>query len=331
MEKITYRDSVEVHALPDIFHYWSDRYVRPKLEAFGFSNPNALFETEAAKRCRLKANRLQRFISIGSGNCDLEVDLAGYLFDRNIHNFVIECLDLNDEMLERGRASAKRKGVSEHVEPVLGDFNSWRPKREYDIVMANQVLHDVLNLEDLFDTILGTLKVDGLFVVSDMIGRNGHLRWPEALDIVHEFWRELPENYRFNHQLRRQEETYENWDCSSESFEGIRSQDILPLLLQRFQFELFIGFGNVVDVFVDRAFGHNFDARASWDREFIDRIHARDEAEMLAGRIKPTHMLAVMHTGSPAPARIHRPFTPEFSVRWPDPPATGGSRVAAQA
>ncbi len=28
----------------------------------------------------------------------------------------------------------------------------------------------------------------GRFIVSDMIGRNGHMRWPEALAIVQEFW-----------------------------------------------------------------------------------------------------------------------------------------------
>ena len=43
------------------------------------------------------------------------------------------------------------------------------------------------------------------------------------------------------------------------SFEGIRAQDILPLLVERFTFDEFIGFGNVIDPFVDRSFGPNFD------------------------------------------------------------------------
>ena len=316
VEKARYRDVVQVHQLPGIFHYWSDRYVRPKLEAFGFSHPNALFETEAEKRCRAESGRLQRFVSIGAGNCDLEVNLAIGLKRKSIQNFVFECLDLNEEMLERGRSSAEAQDVSEHIEPISADFNSWRPQRKYDMVMANQALHHVLNLERLFEAIHEGTKPDALFVVSDMIGRNGHLRWPEALAIVHEFWHELPEAYRFNHQLQRQEEIYENWDCSSEGFEGIRSQDILPLLLRKFNFDLFIPFGNVIDVFVDRAFGHNFDAAMEWDRQFIDRVHARDEAEMLAGNIKPTHMLAVMHKGAGVPRRVHPPFTPRYCVRW---------------
>jgi hypothetical protein len=98
----------------------------------------------------------------------------------------------------------------------------------------------------------------------------------------------------FNTILNRYEELYENWDCSKESFEGIRSQDILPLLLGNFHFQLFVGFANVIDPFTDRAFGHNFDMRKPWDRAFIDQVHARDEQEMIAGRIKPTHMTAVV-------------------------------------
>ena len=33
----------EVHALPPIYHYWSNRYLRPRLEMFGVSHPDAFF------------------------------------------------------------------------------------------------------------------------------------------------------------------------------------------------------------------------------------------------------------------------------------------------
>jgi len=34
------------------------------------------------------------------------------------------------------------------------------------------------------------------------------------------------------------------WDCSKQGFEGIRAQDILPLLVKKFSFRSFLGFGN---------------------------------------------------------------------------------------
>ena len=57
----------------------------------------------------------------------------------------------------------------------------------------------------------------------------------------------LPASYRFNQQLQRYEEIYLNYDCSVDGFEGIRSQDILPLLLQNFHFDVFVAFANVID------------------------------------------------------------------------------------
>jgi 2-polyprenyl-3-methyl-5-hydroxy-6-metoxy-1,4-benzoquinol methylase len=314
-EENTYRNCVNVHALPEIFHYWSDRYVRPKLEAFGFSSPDDMFRKFLREQCEKHPDRANEFVSIGSGNCDLEVDLAQSLRGKGWTNFTIECIDLNKDMLSRGKTLAEERGVSQHLRFSAQDFNRWQPNSRYDAVLVNQALHHVLNLEGLYDAIHSSLKEDGLFITSDMIGRNGHLRWPEALAIVQEYWSQLPKDYRYNQQLKRQEDMFQDWDCSQSGFEGIRAQDVLPLLLPRFHFELFVVFGNVIDPFVDRSFGHNFHADADWDKQFIDRVHERDEQEMLAGRIKPTHMLAVMSKNPKAQLRFHAPFTPQFAVR----------------
>ena len=56
------------------------------------------------------------------------------------------------------------------------------PQGQYQIVMANQALHHFVELEMLFDKVFQVLAVDGFFLTDDMIGRNGHMRWPEALE-----------------------------------------------------------------------------------------------------------------------------------------------------
>ena len=117
-------------------------------------------------------------------------------------------------------------------------------------------------------------------------------------------------------QLRRTEQRFLDWDCSTSGFEGVRAQDILPLCVERFGFDLFIGFANVIDPFIDRGFGPNFDADAPWDRAFIDRVHARDEAEIRAGRVKPTHMFAVMTRG-PGAGVHHDGLSPADAIRRP--------------
>ena len=128
---------------------------------------------------------------------------------------------------------------------------------------------------------------------------------------------ELPPQYRFNRLLKRHEEQYINHDCSTHGFEGIRAQDILPLLIKDFYFDLFIPFSNITLVFIDRPFGHNFSIDREWDLEFIDRVHARDEKAILSGEIKPTQMLAAMCL-TPRETKLANPLlTPEFCVRIP--------------
>jgi hypothetical protein len=156
------------------------------------------------------------------------------------------------------------------------------------------------------------------FVTSDIIGRNGHQRWPESLRLVERFWHELPPPYRFHRQLQREEGRFEDWDCSFEGFEGIRSQDILSLLLERFAFDVFIGFGSAIDPFVDRGFGPNFDACAQWDRAFIDRVHACDERGLLDGHLTPTHMMAVLSNEPSASPYYARGLAPQACVRDPN-------------
>lgn len=303
-----------INDLPSIFDYWSNTYLRPVLESFGYSYPEDFFAQQIQRQVAALSRHVQ-VISIGAGNGDGEVQVAKLLRERGVTAFTITCLDITDAMLQRGSQLAEREGLRDHFRFVNADFNHWQPAQSYDVVLANQSLHHVTNLEGLFDAIHEAIGDSGLFVTSDMIGRNGHQRWPEALAIVREFWRELPQSYRYNVQLRRMDRTFQDWDCSLEGFEGIRAQDILPLALERFGFDFFLAYGNVIDPFIDRGFGPHFDAEKAWDRDFIDRVHARDERELLAGTIKPTHMLAVMRRDRSVETVVRGEMTPHFCVR----------------
>ena len=185
----------------------------------------------------------------------------------------------------------------------------------YDVIIANQSLHHFIELETIFANVRNALAVDGFFLADEMIGRNGHMRWPEALVLLRQVWDSAPVRYKYNHALRRQEARYDNWDCSKEGFEGVRSQDILPLLIKQFNFDLFVAFGNLIDVFVDRCFGHNFDPTNPEDTDFIDTVQSLDEDCIERGLITPTHMTAVMRRCHVGKANIYRHLSPAFCVR----------------
>ncbi len=318
-ERASYADIIDVHLLPDIFHYWSNKYLLPMLQEFGANSPEDFIAHYLFRAAQRTGSSHPRFISLGAGNCDAEVRIAQALVSRGLSTFTLECLDLNPASLARGSELAKAAGLAQQVVPKLQDLNMWSPQGDYDGVMANQSLHHIVELERLFDSVRQALRGPGAaFVMSDMIGRNGHQRWPEAREIVDQFWQELPTSYRYHVLINRQEDTFMDWDCSFEGFEGIRSQDILPLLLERFGFEEFLAFGNVITPFIDRGFGHHFSLDRAEDLDLVDRIHAADEAALAEGRIKPTHMLAVVGLDRDIPCRFRGNLSPQRSVRRPD-------------
>jgi SAM-dependent methyltransferase len=167
----------DANELPVIYQYWSNKFLRPKLEQFGFPHPEAVFCHYLSEAYVASKSARRTFLSVGAGICDTEIRLAGELVKRGHRDFTIECLELNSELLERGQTLAAENGVGPNIVALQGDFNKWTPAQTYDGVLANSSLHHVLNLEGLLEGIRSSLAPTGYFVTCDTIGRNGHMRW----------------------------------------------------------------------------------------------------------------------------------------------------------
>jgi hypothetical protein len=152
-----------------------------------------------------------------------------------------------------------------------------------------------------------------------MIGRNGHQLWPEQLSAVREFWSELPESKRFDRATGKIEASFVNYDCSQFGFEGVRAQDILPLLCAEFEFEMFLPYGGIVIPMIERRTGWNFDVSDATDLDFVDRVEAQEQALSRRLAIKPTQMVAAMRPQALQPCVLLEPhLTPLACVRIPD-------------
>jgi 2-polyprenyl-3-methyl-5-hydroxy-6-metoxy-1,4-benzoquinol methylase len=310
-----YNSCTNVHDLPKIYHYWSNKYILPMLKDAGYISIEDFF-LKNLKLTNIRTNsKILSFLSIGSGNCDLEVTLCKMLQENGIFNFKFECLEINKIMLDRASTLIKNNNLSDKILLTNVDFNYWVSKKKYDAIIANHSLHHVSNLEHLFTQVKQSMFKESCFIINDMIGRNGHQRWPAALEIVHKYWNYLSSEKKYNHLLKRYENIYENWDCSKEGFEGIRAQDILPLLDKMLECEIFIGFGNVVDIFVDRCFGHNFNPDSEIDRNFIDSLHFEDEKGFAEKRLTPTHMLGVFTLQKILKPYFARGFSPKYFLK----------------
>lgn len=305
--------------LADIFRYWQEKYFKPRFsEVCRAGNHLEFYAKPMADRIRKTGVR--DVISFGCGDAQVEVGVANVLKREGIDDFRFHCVELSPVQIERAGEFVAKAGFTDNFRFIEADFNTWRAEsgQVFAGAMCHHALHHVQELEHLISAIRDALHPDGAFVSIDVVGRNGHMRWPEALAIIEGIWRFLPDSKKYHHILKTTDATYQNRDCSNQGFEGIRSQDILPILTQHFGFEAFLGFGNLVDIFTSRGFGANFDANDEHDCAFIDFVEQLNELLIDLGHIKPTRMCAVMVKNQSARPRTYKHWTPEFCVRHPD-------------
>lgn len=309
--------NVNIHDLPEIFHYWSNKYLKPVIQdVFGCERFSDVYAKQFQRAFAITNNRT--IVSLGAGDASVEVEIAQNLLERGERDFQIVCTELSDHLIKRGIEHARQGGVSMHIRYAEADLNVWKPSDPCAAFMANQSLHHFVELERIFDLVALYLAPGGRFVTNDTIGRNGHLRWPETRAITEYFWQQLSEQYKYNHQLQRFESpNFIDWDCSSEGFEGIRAENILPLLVERFGFTHFAAWGGLPDTFLDRGFGHNYSPTNQQHCEFIDTLQAVNSSLTKAGFIKPTQMFAVMVRDKNSPCRVFEGLTPLKAVRDP--------------
>jgi SAM-dependent methyltransferase len=307
-----------IHAdLPGSYVHWSRRYVQPNLEQlFGVDDAAGFYARSIVEYAQARpAGGRIRIVSIGCGEASVELDLCRRLLGQGIEAPLFICGDVAGGAIDRARETCDRAGLSEYFDFRSVELAELIRGEKFDVVIANQVLHHIVNLEEIFDLIRVAIGDDGLFLTVDMIGRNGHMLWPEALAILDRFWSLLPVEYRWNRMFDRLENVYSNWDNSKEANEGIRAEDILSELTKRFAFNKFFAMGNLSVALFGRHFGANFDPDKPSDLERIEQIGRIDHDLIDMGYLKPVLMFAAMSSTSKGELQCYRHWTPEFCVR----------------
>lgn len=312
----------EIHDNPPIYEYWSNTHLRPRLNSvLGVDTISDFYVNHIRERAASVAHSEVRILSLGAGDAELEVQIARELLAAGLRSFTLECLELSPVLIGRAIQRIAEAGLGSYVNVFQSDLNSWFSRslsNPYTAVLANHVLHHLVELEELFSSVGRAIGDNGVFLTIDMIGRNGHMRWPEALSLVNALWETLPDALKYNHVFRKTELAFENWDCRLPTgFEGIRAQDILPLLVERFHFEKFLAYGNLPEVFCDRAFGPTFDPSLPAHTHFIDLVEQLNSTLLELGVLKPTMMFAVLSNRDSSSTRFWKNLSPRFCLRDP--------------
>lgn len=173
-----------------------------------------------------------KVLSIGSGTCAVEMEIAKQLES----DYVIDCLDLNEKLINWATATANQKGLK--LNPLVGDLNTLNIVEEYDLIIAMSCLHHFVELEELFEKINVALKQEAEFITYEPVCRSGMFLFKRQRLLLAILFLFLPKRFRVNHQdypgQKPINRFYNEYDRSGWSFECIRSGDIPALLKANF-------------------------------------------------------------------------------------------------
>ena len=267
-------------------------FLGPMVEqAFGAADLHSAYARTIAEAIARTGNPTVYSLGCGEGAEELTVlrraDALG------LPPFRIIGLELSPITGARAMAAAAAAGMADRLVIENCDLNTGLPGHApIGAVMAHHTLHHIVGLEGLFDSIATRLEDEGSFVTFDMIGRNGHRRWPEVMGLIRRLWPMLPADRQYDHIFARPMPRFQDWDCAIQGFEGVRAQDILRLIAERFDAARFVAWGGLSETFLNYRTAPSFDPADATDRIFLSRIQQLESALLEARCTTPTEMAA---------------------------------------
>ena len=195
-------------------------------------------------------------LTLGCGAGDLERGLAGIGF---AHHY--EGIDVADQAIERARSAALAIPGAD-IAYKVADINAIKlVEARYDVIFCQMSAHHFSNLEGIFAEVHRALKPGGIFFLNEYVGPK-HFQWPpHQVALIDLLLKNLPSRWvrMADGGLRRSftGSTVEQV-VAVDPTEAIRSDEILPVLAQRFVVTTCAGYGgNLLHGLLDHI-GANF-------------------------------------------------------------------------
>ena len=235
-----------------------------------------------------KSKKLQ-ILSLGSGTADWEIELL----QNEPNHLSIEAIDINEELLEGSKNFATKNNLN--LKTIVADVNKIELKKSfYDLVVVRSSLHHFIELERIFEEVNSSLVKDGEFlVIGEVIGRNGECLFTETKEMAQKIFDVLPEKFRYNNYTKKIDSDVPDIDHSEQSFESIRSEEILPLLLRYFKPKEYVTFDAFLTLLLDFRYGPNYDMKRSLDKSMVEMITNLDIYNISTSKLKPTTLFGI--------------------------------------
>ncbi len=262
------------HASSPWKYYWTR--VAEEIRSSPFADITAYLERQYGR-----SDRPLRILSLGSGYCGHELAMA----QRLKCAYEITCTDINGALFTEARKRAQAGGLSLRFQ--VEDLNFIRiAPGYYDMIFAHAVLHHVVNLEILFDQIARGLTDRGILHLVEVIGKNRRLLWEENERFANTVLDALPYELTGGAKLQASSEV--------EGMEGVRQEQILPILRERFEplYEYLHG-AFMRYVCTDERLSRHLDPDRELVRRYLDLLIDIDWSAIRNGILRPLEIWGV--------------------------------------
>jgi len=273
--------------------------VEPKIDAFAYANkryseyklkhmPHSNLSKYVLDRTASQSSKVN-ILSLGSGTGDFEIELL----EASPTKLQCELIDINNELLKGAKKYAVKHKLD--LKTKVSDVNKIELKEStYDFVIVRSSMHHFIELEHICEQVNKSLKNNGDFlVIGEIMGRNGEKLYPETKEIAQKIFDILPPKFRYNTYTKKTDSEVPDIDHSKDSFESIRSEEILPLLLQYFKPKEYVAYDAFITLLLDFRYGPNYDLNNSLDRSLVEMIANLDLFYISDSILKPVTLFGI--------------------------------------
>jgi len=213
-----------------------------------------------------------KLLSLGSGSCGHELELATYSQFKEI-----TCVDMAQNRLNEAYEEAKKKSL-ENLKFICADIENYKfQEKYYDIVLFNSSLHHFKEVEQLLiKRIKPTLKNNGYLVINEFVGAT-RLQFPKhQILAIRQAIQQIDKQYRKRFKTNFYKNTFYGSGLlrmkMADPSECIDSFSIVPALHQHFDIRIEKELGGNILMNALKDIAHHFIQPDKRQKEILNEL-----------------------------------------------------------
>ncbi len=256
-------------------HWWDIPAVRERWNLMITGSPETDFRKFIAEK-HLKTLTGAKVLSIGCGDGTKEIEWAKHLDIARLDG-----VDLSPERVDRARKNAEKANLGTKFFFTAEDFWSAKFNSDYDIVLAEQILHHLSPIDKAVAKISSALKPGGILIANEYIGPDRFQWTPRQCAIINGLLTIIPEQFRIIEGTSTvKKKVYRPGKLAmwiNDPSEAAESSRIISAIKKFFKIEAEYGYGGCVIHPLLRGIAHNFIPETPLSRKVLDLCFAVED------------------------------------------------------